>query len=297
MKNILLAGSTGYLGAYVLKELLNRGYKVTVIARNPDKIPSEATENRLCKVVEAEVTQAGSFKDAFVNVDTVISTVGITRQKDGLTHMEVDYQANANLLKAAKENGVRKFIYISVFRGDRLRKLKIMEAKEKFVDELKASGMEYTIIRPTGFFSDMADFLDMAKKGKVYLFGDGEFKMNPIDGADLAEVCADSIEENKEEINIGGPDILSQNQIAKLALEAWTKPVKIIHLPDWIRKLSIWSARTFTGSRTYGPIEFFLTVMAMDGSAPAYGRHHLNDFFKSLQENKIERGFHRDQFL
>ena len=55
-------------------------------------------------------------------------------------------------------------------------------------------------MRPNGFFSDMKDFLEMAKKGRVYLFGDGQFKLNPIDGKDLAVVCVDKmIDGNKEE--------------------------------------------------------------------------------------------------
>ena len=47
----------------------------------------------------------------------VFSSVGITRQKDGLTFKDVDYQGNRNLLEVAKHAGVKKFIYVSVFRG------------------------------------------------------------------------------------------------------------------------------------------------------------------------------------
>ena len=82
----------------------------------------------------------------------VISTVGITRQKDGLTYMDVDFQSNVNLIEEAKKEGVKKFIYISVLNGEKLRHLKICEAKEKLGDYLKLSGMNYCIIRPNGFF-------------------------------------------------------------------------------------------------------------------------------------------------
>lgn len=50
--------------------------------------------------------------------------------------MDVDYQANVNLINEAKRNGVKKFIYISVLNGEKLRGLKICEAKEKLVDYL-----------------------------------------------------------------------------------------------------------------------------------------------------------------
>jgi uncharacterized protein YbjT (DUF2867 family) len=87
--------------------------------------------------------------------------------------MDVDYQANMNLLQDARKSGVNKFIYVSVLNGANLRHLKICDAKERFVEGLKASGMDYGIIRPNGIFSDMADFLEMARKGRIYLFGKG----------------------------------------------------------------------------------------------------------------------------
>ena len=211
----------------------------------------------------------------------VISTVGITRQKDGLTYMDVDFQSNVNLIEEAKKEGVKKIIYISVLNGEKLRHLKICEAKEKLGDYLKSSGMDYCIVRPNGFFSDMKDFLNMAKTGKVYLFGDGKLKLNPIHGKDLAKEVANAIRNDEKEINIGGPDLLSQNEIAELALRAYLKPMKIIHLPDWIRKISLWSVRTFTSVKTYGPIEFFMTIMVMDMEAPQFGNHKLEDFFNN----------------
>lgn len=168
---------------------------------------------------------------------------------------------------------------MSTLGGEKLRHLKIFEAKERFVDELKTSELNYTIMRPNGFFSDMGDFLKMAKSGKVYLFGHGNYKLNPIDGGDLAEVCVYKIKTNENEVNIGGPDILTQNELTELALKAWKKKIKIIHLPDWIRKFTIWLMRTFTSSKTYGPIEFFMTAMAFDNIAPQYGKSKLEDFF------------------
>lgn len=275
---VLLAGATGYLGGYIAKELQTRKIATRCIVRNTKK--ATALELPHASMVQAEVTQPKTLAPHFEGVDTVISTVGITRQKDGLTYMDVDYQGNLNLLHAAQKAGVRKFIYVSVLHGNLHRNLKIMEAKEAFVDALKASGMSYCIIRPNGFFSDMKDFLDMAQKGKVYLFGDGTKKFNPIHGADLAIACVDAITSKATEIPIGGPDILTQNEVAQAALLAYGKPMNIIHLPHALRKFIIIFLRTFTSSKTYGPYEFFLTLMAEDAIAPRFGRHRLHSFFQ-----------------
>ena len=215
---ILLAGATGYLGKFITKELVEKEYDVKIIVRNKEKVDLEAKN---FTILEAQVTQPETLEGVCKNIDVVISTVGITRQKDGLTYMDVDFQSNVNLIDEAKKEGVKKIIYISVLNSEKLRHLKICEAKEKLGDYLKSSGMDYCIIRPNGFFSDMKDFLNMAKTGKVYLFGDGKLKLNPIHGKDLAKEVANAIRNDEKEINIGGPDLLSQNKIAELALRAY----------------------------------------------------------------------------
>ena len=286
-KTVLLAGATGYLGKYIAKELIYRNINTKIIVRNPVKAIPLAYD--FVEIIPAEVTRPETIKGHFAGVDTVISTVGITRQRDGLTYMAVDYRANMNLLEEAKKAGVKKFIYVSVINGQLHRNLKLVEAKEAFVDKLKASGLEYTIIRPNGFFSDMRDFLKMAKKGSVYIFGKGKKKFNPIHGADLAQVCVDAINSNQNEIVVGGPDILTHYEVAEMALLTSGKPINIIHVPHWIRKSILWIMRTFTSSKTYGPIEFFLTLMAEDAIAPRYGSHRLSRFFQNEMDT-IKKG-------
>ena len=282
-KKVLVAGATGYLGQYLVKELTKNNFDVRVLIRKD-------SQKELFQDVNdyfiGEITKPESLRGICENIDWVISSIGITRQKDGFTYMDVDYQGNSNLLAEAKLSEVESFLYVSAIDGDKLRHLKIFEAKEKFVDELKESGLRYIVMRPNGFFSDMRDFLEMAKKGKVYLFGKGNFKLNPIHGADLAQVCLSTMSSELNEKTIGGPDILSQNELATLALEAWGKEPKIIHLPDWLRKFTIWSLRTFTSTKTYGPIEFFLTLMAFDNIADQTGDHHIADFFHEEVEKE-----------
>ena len=89
-----------------------------------------------------EITRRETLKGCCNGIDTVISTAGITRQKDGLTYMDVDYQANLNLLEEALNSGVRKFIYVSALNGQHLRHRKIFRAKGGFVERLRASGIE-----------------------------------------------------------------------------------------------------------------------------------------------------------
>lgn len=280
MNTILVTGATGYLGRHIIRQLLNERRHVRALSRDSKKL-SDFTSSSL-EIVEAEVTNPESLRGLMKGIDTVISTVGITRQKDGLSYEQVDYEANRNLLNEAIASGVRKFIFVSVLNGQHLKSLKICEAKERFVETLKSSEIEYAVIRPNGFFSDMKEFLEMARKGRVYVFGDGDTRSNPIHGEDLARVCIKAIESSDSEIGAGGPEVFSQNEIARLAFESVNKPVAITRIPDVFRRITLGVLRTFTPVSVYGPLEFFLTVLSMDMLAPQTGHKRLKDFFSEV---------------
>ncbi|MFM2480892.1 SDR family oxidoreductase [Celerinatantimonas sp. YJH-8] len=281
---ILLAGATGYLGCYIAKELQRRHCFFRVIARSPEKLQAHHIE--ASEVIQAELTQPETLRQCCQNIDVVISTVGITRQKDGLSYRDVDYQANMNLLHEALLSGVRKFIYVGVLRGEELRHLKICDAKEQFVEQLKNSGIDYCVIRPNGFFSDISEIFKMAQKGRVYLFGNGSLRANPIHGADLAVACVDAIASSETEFAIGGPETLTQHEIATLAFHVLGQPPKITYIPDWVRVAFMKSVTFLTPQTVYGPLEFFMTVLAMDMRAPEYGHHTLRDYFTHLHQMK-----------
>lgn len=160
MKRVLVAGATGYLGGFVAREGKARGYFVRALARSARKL--EPLRESVDEIVEGEVTRPDTLGSLCDNIDVVFSSIGITRQRDGLTFRDVDYQGNVNLMRAARHAGVHKFVYVSVFDSPNLRYLEIVDAHEAFVDELKDSGMDYAVLRPTGYFSDMTEFLEMA---------------------------------------------------------------------------------------------------------------------------------------
>lgn len=284
MKTVLLAGGTGYLGNHLWQHLLDAGYKVRALVRNPNKVAP--LQKRLSDVRQVDVTHAATLAGCCDQVNVVISTLGITRQRDGLTYMDVDYQANLNLLDEARRSGVKQFIYVSVLNGERFRHLKICAAKERFVDALKQSGLDYRIIRPNGFYSDLGEFVQMAQKGRIYLFGDGEYRTNPIHGEDLAKAIVEQIDQPSGELPIGGPQTLSHNDIARLAFAATGKPVNITYIPNWLRQTVLFLLRNTTSVKTYGPLEFFMTAMATNMLAPECGEISIESYFNQLAKEE-----------
>ena len=281
-RRVLVAGATGYLGGFVAREFKSRGHFVRALARSPGKL--DPMKDQLDDIVKAEITVPGSLTQVCDGIDVVFSSVGITKQKGKLTFKDVDYQGNKNLLEAAQKAGVKKLIYVSVFNGPSLLHLDIVKAHEDFVNELKASGMNYAVIRPTGYFSDMGDFFKMAKKGRVYLFGPGTNRVNPIHGADLAAVCADALEGERHEIDVGGPEVYTWRKIAEIAFAALERPARISAIPTWMARGAVGAVKIF--NRHQGELLAFFTEMSTsDVVAPAVGSRTLKAHYEELAES------------
>jgi uncharacterized protein YbjT (DUF2867 family) len=212
----------------------------------------------------------------------VISALGITRQRDGLSYWDVDYQANANLLVDALAAGVDRFAYVHVLNADKMQNIPLVAAKQAFADRLQAAPIKSTVIAPSGFFSDLGDFLYMAEAGRVFLFGSGELKLNPIDGADLAEVIARAIWDGRDYVPVGGPDALTQNELAEAAFKALGKPARITHLPDIFRRGALKLLPYVTPAAVHGPVLFFLSALGMNMVGKAYGKKRIADHFAEL---------------
>ena len=129
----------------------------------------------------------------------------------------------------------------------------------------------------------MTEFYNMAKNGRIYLFGNGNLKSNPIHGEDLAKFCVSVLRSNDKEIEIGGPETLTQNEIAKVAFDSVGKTPKITYVPDRIRRVVLSMAKLILNAKTYGPIEFVMNVLAIEMVAPEYGRHTLKEYFSGLE--------------
>ncbi len=277
---VLVAGSTGYLGRHVVREMKARGHWVRALARDPDRL--DGVREAIDDMFVAEATDRGALAGCCDDIDVVFSAIGVVNPKSRATVWEVDYGANRNLLDEARGAGARKFIYTSVLQPPGMGNLRMVRAKRAFESDLERSGMDHAVLYPTGFFSDMEEFLAMARRGRVFVFGTGGFRINPVDGADVAAAAADAISADARRIEVGGPEVMTHERIAEEAFHAVRGPVRITHIPAWIPKAARGLLRRFTPLRVYGPLEFLLTVLTCDVVAPTTGRRRLADHFREV---------------
>lgn len=273
MQHVFIAGATGYLGRFLVSEYNRRGWHVTALVRDAGR----AADLPAHRLVEAQATRADTLAGLMEGADLVVSSLGITRQTDGLSYRDVDYQANANLLDEALRAGVRRFAYVHVLGAKQIPDVPLVAAKQAFVDLLHKAPIEATVIAPSGYFSDMADFLSMAQSGRVWLFGDGLNRINPIHGADLAAAVAQATEQGTDWLDIGGPEIFTHHALAELAFATLARPTRITCLPDALRRVTLAVLPWITPARIHGPAQFFLTAIAQDMVGARHGSRSLRD--------------------
>jgi len=148
MKHVLVAGATGYLGRHLVQEFRANGWYVIALVRSANSARAAGLEADA--LIEGEATQPADLSGIMDGVDLVVSSLGITRQKDGLSYRDVDFQANANLLAEAERAHVSRFAYVHVLGANNMQDVALIRAKQDFVDLLQASPVPATIVRPGG---------------------------------------------------------------------------------------------------------------------------------------------------
>jgi len=291
MKRVVVVGASGYIGRYIVAALKERGHWVRALCRSEARLrelgpfKSPAIRTYCDDVYIGEATRPDTLKGLCDGVDGVISSLGLSRQRDGLTFDQVDHQANRNVVELAERSGVPKFVYVSLWDPGAIENLEITRAHEKVVERLRASRMRHTIVRPSGYFSDMGVLLDMAKSGLAFIVGKGENRMNPIHGRDVGRVAADALESEQAELGCGGPDVFTQNQAAELAFEVLGKKPRLLHLPVPALDVVARGVRIF--NRQFGDLaEFLVAAGQVDAVAPQVGVLRLRDYFEELNASR-----------
>ena len=208
-RRIILAGASGTIGRAVAARLVADGHKVTVLLR-PGPAGESLPELAGAKVAHVALDDAAGLARVMetARAQAVISCIA-SRSGSPRDSQTIDYAANLTLLMAAQGAGAGQFILLSAICVQQPL-LAFQHAKLAFEAELMASGIGYTIIRPTAFFKSLSGQVKRVKAGKPFLiFGDGNLtRCKPISDGDLARFIAAAID-NPEALGkilpIGGP--------------------------------------------------------------------------------------------
>ena len=225
--SVLVFGATGTAGQGVCRALHRAGYMVTCVLRDGQSTPHAAQS------LHADITQP--MPQILGQFDVVITCVS-SRSGGRADAWAIDHAAQMNILQVAQRLQAKQFILLSAICVQN-PKLPFQFAKLAFEKALMASGLTYSIVRPTAFFKSLSGQIPRLRKGKAFLvFGNGELTAcKPISDDDLGNFIVDCITnraKHNEILPIGGPGpAVTPRDQAQALFGLLGRPVKLRRVP------------------------------------------------------------------
>ncbi|WP_353292663.1 NAD(P)-dependent oxidoreductase [Synechococcus sp. M16CYN] len=315
---IVVFGATGYIGRFVVKELVGRGYQVVAFCRQRSGVGGRQERNQViadlpgAEVRFGEVTNVKSLeKQAFSQPTDVIVSCLASRTGGRKDSWAIDHQATLNTYREGRKAGVAHYVLLSAICVQKPL-LEFQKAKLAFESELRADGeMTYSIVRPTAFFKSLGGQVESCRKGMPYVMFDGGelVSCKPISESDLAQFMADCITDSdkyNQVLPIGGPGpALSTREQGEMLFRALGRKQKILSVPitlidaliailEGLSKLFpvLQDTAEFCRIGRYYASESMLLWDAeqehYDADAtPSYGRDTLEQFFERVARNEM----------
>ena len=214
---VLLLGATGTIGQATARALVSCGHEVVCLVREKSDANGEITPAEIflntagVEIQYGNVVDTGSVVNANWLQQPFDAFVSCLASRNGTPRdaWAIDYQAHSDWLKLAVNKGIKHFVLLSAICVQKPL-LGFQQAKLAFENELMASGLTYSIVRPTAFFKSLSGQVKRLKQGKPFLlFGDGQLTAcKPISDHDLGQYMAKCLSDKNLQnavLPIGGP--------------------------------------------------------------------------------------------
>ncbi len=231
---ILITGATGYIGRHLVSRLVVQGERPRCLVRDPKRAASILPADKV-ELMQGDTIQPASLEAAVRGVETIVHAAFLTADKKQSAHNTYEatnVQGTANLIKAAKEAGVKRIIEMSGLGTRPAKPGSYMQGRYLAEKMLKESGLDWTIIQPSVLFGKDAPFIkglaDLIRTAPVVpLIGGGKTMFQPIYVEDVVTVVMKVLEDpartTGKTYTIGGPAYYSFTQVIDELLRAMHK--------------------------------------------------------------------------
>jgi uncharacterized protein YbjT (DUF2867 family) len=257
MATILVTGASGFVGSHMIPALIDGGHRVVGLVRNGDDgalvrrrlSPGQrdALETRI-----GDVTEPATLPAAVAGVDAVVHLAAIPRDfDDGQSLRLVNTEGTRNVVHAAREAGVRRFVHQGALAVVDDPELHYASSKAKGMSIVRDSGLDWTVLAPSllfgprdGFFNLIAGLVRMSP-GIVPITGTGQARFQPLAIDDLARVVVAVLADDATiggEYPLGGPRYWTYREIVEEVLRAMAKRRVLVPMPVPVIRLVAASA-------------------------------------------------------
>ncbi len=225
----LVTGATGSIGRRVVRLLRQKEMSVRAFVRLTSRY--EELEHKGAEIFIGDLRFDKDIAKAVRGVRYIISTHGSDGDAQAL-----DYRANIELIDQAKEQGVEHFVFISVLGADRgYEDAPTFKAKWEVEKYLKASGLNYTILRPSGLANNLLPLAERFRDTGIYLLiGDAKSRSSIVSTDDLAKITVDSVQvaaAKNQTFAVGGSDVIKREDISRIFGRIFEREPIIINPP------------------------------------------------------------------
>ncbi|NES74842.1 MULTISPECIES: SDR family oxidoreductase [Okeania] len=228
----LVTGATGDLGRRIIRILREREILVRAFARL--NYSYSELENRGAEIFIGDLKIDKDIEKACQGIEYIISAHGGANDVQA-----IDYRANIELIDSAVKVGVKHFVFISVLGAERgYEDSPTFKAKREVEKYLKASGLNYTILQPSGFASNLLPLAERFKDTGIYLLiGDDKNRTSIVSTDDLAKIAVDSVFVEaacNQILPVGGPEIISRGEISQIFSRIFNREPIVINPPLFV---------------------------------------------------------------
>jgi NADH dehydrogenase len=288
---VFLTGGTGYVGNYVLRALINHGYRVKCLVRQGSerKIRTKQGYEISC----GDILDCDSLLTDMKGCDAVINLVGIIREfpSKGITFTNLHYVATKNCVDVAKKLGIERFMQMSALGTRKNARSTYHKTKYMAEEYVKKSGLTYTILRPSLIFGkediSINLFAENIKKLPIFpVFGNGRYRTQPVSIENVAEGFAKAIDCEQacnKVFELGGPKKYEFNTLLDTIAKTLGKRVWKLHIPLFVVKPLVW----LIGRFSFCPVTYEQLVMLIEDDVCDEG--HFYHTFK-IKPTALEEG-------
>ena len=283
---VLLTGASGYVGSYVLRELLRQNHTPRCLVRG--SAADLAVQDDAIEIASGDVTEPDSLRDAVAGCDAIIHLVGIIEEKraKGVTFERIHVEGTRHVVEAARNAGIDRFIHMSANGARREDATDYQRTKWDAEQIVKDAGFDHwTIFRPALLFGepdpDRPEFSSRLLKDLVRpfpvlpVFGNGQYELQPVHATEVATAFVQALTTEAahgQAYVAAGPDRFSYVEVLdRIARGAGLAPKPKVHVPLSIARLGVYTVGR-VGLLPISPAQFEMLVEGNTGDETAFYR-------------------------
>ncbi|MFI5387044.1 MAG: SDR family oxidoreductase [Fimbriimonadales bacterium] len=269
----VVTGAFGYSGRYIAQRLLDAGHTVRTITNSPERANPFADR---IEVHPFNFDNPDQLTASLRGADVLYNTYWVRFNASDFKH-SIAVENTLKLFEAATRAGVKRVVHVSITNPSESSQLEYFSGKAKLEKVLMASGLRYSILRPTVVFGREDILVNniawaMRRLPVFGVFGDGSYSLQPIFVEDLAKLAVEQGASHENAIiDAIGPETFTYRELAETIGRLIGKPRRVISVSPQFGYAMGWVLGKLVGDVmiTREEIEGLMQNLLLTDSPPA----------------------------